>query len=812
MTKYTQVRLLSHGGYGDVHLVRHSVTGELRVMKQISRRRCARDGLGDPETEAVLLQQLASHPNILRLHEWYGDTDHVYLITEYAAGGDLHDFIKARRLQGTPLAEHKVLDLFVQLCLALRAVHGKHLLHRDVKSKNIFLSASHRVVQLGDFGAGKALTATTTFADTSIGTPYYLSPEICTGHRYSYATDVWSLGVVLYELLTYARPFTGTNLSELVHAIARQPPPPISSAAYSSDLTQLVAHMLSKQPQRRPTVRAILSLPFVKRHMKTMLKQHAGHTRRSISLYSTLEDIRAQLERRLGLDLLVQLYTSAQQGTLETSLQQDCNRMHKRVMQLMTSRQWQECRHLLQELDNIGSFHYAPVHPMKPFRIRMTDSLVKTYGLYQKMKVVRPTPATFLQMAKFHTDDYLNFLQTLTVDVPVSDKRCTFAFFLIGTNFNFNDDCPVFEGIYEFSALSAGGSIEGANRLLQGDCDIAVNWGGGLHHAKKTEASGFCYVNDIVLAILELLKYHQRVLYIDCDVHHGDGVEEAFYTTDRVMTASFHKFGNGFFPGSGDITDIGVGKGKHYSINVPLAYGIDDQAYHQVFEPVIRHVIEWFRPGAIVLQMGADSLAGDRLGMFNLSMKGHAHCVAFVKSFNLPMLLLGGGGYTIRNVARAWTYETALAVDAVIPEELPYNDFYEYFGPEYRLDVPATNMPNLNTRKQLDNIRTSIIESLRHLPFAPSVQMQETPRDNFDAMAVDQEALDADKRLPGSVTDNHLQKDAEFSDSEDEEGGGRRREQSWLDSDPRDTYSQVREPFRKVVAEEQKNATVQAAS
>lgn len=93
--------------------------------------------------------------------------------------------------------------------------------------------------------------------------------------------------------------------------------------------------------------------------------------------------------------------------------------------------------------------------------------------------------------------------------------------------------------------------------------EICINWGGGLHHAKKSEASGFCYVNDIVLGILELLKYHQRVLYIDIDVHHGDGVEEAFYTTDRVMTVSFHKYGE-YFPGTGDLRDIGAGKVKDY--------------------------------------------------------------------------------------------------------------------------------------------------------------------------------------------------------------------------------------------------------
>ena len=113
-------------------------------------------------------------------------------------------------------------------------------------------------------------------------------------------------------------------------------------------------------------------------------------------------------------------------------------------------------------------------------------------------------------------------------------------------------DCPVFDGLYSFCQAYGGASIDGAVRLNHGLADVAINWAGGLHHAKKCEASGFCYVNDIVLGILELLKHHQRVLYIDIDVHHGDGVEEAFYTTDRVMTVSFHKFGD-FFPGTGAI-------------------------------------------------------------------------------------------------------------------------------------------------------------------------------------------------------------------------------------------------------------------
>ena len=216
--------------------------------------------------------------------------------------------------------------------------------------------------------------------------------------------------------------------------------------------------------------------------------------------------------------------------------------------------------------------------------------------------------------------------------------------------------------MFEFCQVSAGGSLAAAVKLNKKQTDIAVNWSGGLHHAKKSEASGFCYVNDIVLAILELLKYHQRVLYIDIDVHHGDGVEEAFYTTDRVMTVSFHKYGE-YFPGTGDIKDVGHAKGKYYAINFPLKDGIDDQSYDSIFKPVMTQVIETYRPNAIVLQCGADSLAGDRLGCFNHSLRGHAECVSFIRKMGLPLLLLGGGGYTIRNVARCWTCETAVALD-----------------------------------------------------------------------------------------------------------------------------------------------------
>jgi len=345
------------------------------------------------------------------------------------------------------------------------------------------------------------------------------------------------------------------------------------------------------------------------------------------------------------------------------------------------------------------------------------------------MDVYRPRAALNSELGNFHATDYVDFLSRVTPDNAHEHAR-SLARYNVGKT---GGDCPLFDGLYEFVQKYAAGSIDGARKLMTGQNEIAVNWAGGLHHAKKSEASGFCYINDIVLGILELLQYYPRVLYIDIDVHHGDGVEEAFYVTDRVMTVSFHKYGDGFFPGTGDVWDKGAGAGEFYSVNVPLRDGIDDESYSNLFVPVINKVMEVFQPSAIVLQCGADSLAGDRLGLFNLTTKGHAACVDFVKGFGVPMLVLGGGGYNIRSVARCWAYETAVVLGQDIDENIPYNDYYDYFGPDYRLHIKPTGTENANSREYMENVKIKIIENLRQLNGAPSVQMHELPPANFDA-------------------------------------------------------------------------------
>ncbi|EGO20458.1 hypothetical protein SERLADRAFT_452574 [Serpula lacrymans var. lacrymans S7.9] len=375
---------------------------------------------------------------------------------------------------------------------------------------------------------------------------------------------------------------------------------------------------------------------------------------------------------------------------------------------------------------DVGFSHMGLGHPMKPHRIRITHDLVSAYDMLDKMHILRPKRASPEAMTSFHTDEYVHFLNRVT---PETAEQLTYH----GTRFLMGEDNPAFEGVFDFCTISAGGSICAAQRISSGAVDIAINWAGGLHHAKKREASGFCYINDIVLGILELLRTYSRVLYIDIDCHHGDGVEEAFYTTDRVMTCSFHKFGE-YFPGTGTQDDCGRGKGKGYAVNVPLKDGLTDEAFKSIFEPIVSKCMQVFAPSVVVLQCGADSLAGDKLGCFNITMHGHAHCVQFLRKQNIPLILLGGGGYTIKNVARVWTYETAcaLGIEDTIDEKLPWNEYFEWFGPRYRLEVPENNMEDLNVRDgSLDKVRTTALEQLGALPGPPSVGMHDVPRESL---------------------------------------------------------------------------------
>ena len=380
----------------------------------------------------------------------------------------------------------------------------------------------------------------------------------------------------------------------------------------------------------------------------------------------------------------------------------------------------------------VEKHHFGRWHPMKPWRLTLTKEIVFAYGMQSAMDCYLSRAATVEELTEFHKEDYIDFLSRVTpVNMNEPPQSTEFA------HFNMGDDCPIFDGLFEYCSLYAGGSIDAARKLVNYQSDIAINWSGGLHHAKKSEASGFCYINDIVLAILQLLRHHPRVLYIDIDVHHGDGVEQAFWSTDRVLTASFHKYDKEqFFPGTGPLDSTGPtnpgNPGAHHALNVPLNDGITDEDYKYLFENIIGRCIENYRPTAIVLQCGADSLGNDRLGCFNLNIKGHGACVTFVKKFRIPMLVVGGGGYTPRNVARAWAHETSICIDAAddidptLPAHMP---FRTHFRGDSLFPPLSGKHENKNPKSYLDNIVRFTFEQLRYMQGAPSVQMQHIPPD-----------------------------------------------------------------------------------
>lgn len=215
-------------------------------------------------------------------------------------------------------------------------------------------------------------------------------------------------------------------------------------------------------------------------------------------------------------------------------------------------------------------------------------------------------------------------------------------------------DCPIFAGMYEYSALAAGATLLGAERILAGEAGVAFNPAGGLHHAAPARASGFCYINDAALACLLLSEARDRVLFVDVDVHHGDGVQNAFYDRADVMTISFHESGRTLFPGTGAATDIGRGAGRGFSVNVPLPVGTYDQVYLGAFRDLAMPLARAYDPAVIVLELGADGLAGDPLAHLQLTNNVYAEVVRLLRSLQRPILATGGGGYDVGNTVRAW--------------------------------------------------------------------------------------------------------------------------------------------------------------
>jgi acetoin utilization protein AcuC len=295
----------------------------------------------------------------------------------------------------------------------------------------------------------------------------------------------------------------------------------------------------------------------------------------------------------------------------------------------------------------LEKYHYPPEHPFNTIRAKKARETINSMGLLSASNVreVPPAPADRIVLKKFHSARYLHALKS------VSKGRWDTEALEMGIG---TQDCPVFPGLYNYAALAAGGTLVAAKQILAGDAEIAFNPSGGFHHAGPERAAGFCYINDVALACMALAERAKRVLYLDVDVHHGDGVAYAFYDRSDVMTISFHQDPRTLFPGTGFADEIGTGQGKGYCVNVPLPVGTYDEVYLRAFEAIALPLIKAYNPDVFVFELGADALAGDPLAHLQLTNNVYAEIVHHLLSFNKPVVATGGGGYNVDNTVRAW--------------------------------------------------------------------------------------------------------------------------------------------------------------
>lgn len=314
--------------------------------------------------------------------------------------------------------------------------------------------------------------------------------------------------------------------------------------------------------------------------------------------------------------------------------------------------------------DDFAKYDYGAGHPLKPFRLKLTYELAKAYGLLSPgdIVLVEARPAEEEDLLLYHTRDYLEFLKAANGEIEMPGEER----YGLGRG-----DNPVFEGAFDWSRLVTGASLQAAKLVESGEVRIAFNISGGLHHALASRASGFCYINDPVIVISSLLKKGRRVAYIDIDAHHGDGVQEAFYRTDKVLTISLHESGNYLFPGTGFEGETGEGEGRGHSVNIPMPPSSDDELFVYAFNEVVPPLIERFRPDIVVGQLGVDSFHADPLAHLNYTTNGFCAVVRKMKELSPKWIALGGGGYEITNVARAWTLAWAIMNDVELPDVLP---------------------------------------------------------------------------------------------------------------------------------------------
>ena len=295
----------------------------------------------------------------------------------------------------------------------------------------------------------------------------------------------------------------------------------------------------------------------------------------------------------------------------------------------------------------IERLSYPADNPFKTWRARRTRELLGTMGLMSQPGLSQraPVAATRDELEWLHLPVYLDAMEAAEAG------RYELAHLEMGLGIA---ECPVFRGMNEYARLAVGASLVSARALIAGDAIVAFNPSGGFHHAFPARAAGFCYLNDVALACLELADAGRRVLFLDVDVHHGDGMQRAFYSRRDVMTISLHQDPATLFPGTGVVAETGAGEGEGYAVNLPLPPETWDEAWLEAFRRVVPPLAGAFDPDVLVVEFGMDGLCGDPIGGLDLTNNAYAEVAQWARDFGRPVLATGGGGYHPEQTARGW--------------------------------------------------------------------------------------------------------------------------------------------------------------
>ena len=343
-------------------------------------------------------------------------------------------------------------------------------------------------------------------------------------------------------------------------------------------------------------------------------------------------------------------------------------------------------------------------------RAQLVYRLLEAYDLPRLCVQLIPQPASDQQLKAFHSAEYLTALNQISVDPDALEEQ--------QEQYGLAYDCPTYVGLLQTVRLLVGGALAAAEALVDGRCRVALHWYGGWHHAQRDAAAGYCYVNDAVYSVLVLRRRYRRILYLDLDLHHGDGVEAAFSGSSSVLTLSLHHAAPGFFPGSGQLSECGVARGRYATANLPLKSGLDDSMLRIILSRLLQAVMQYFCPEALIVQCGADGLATDPHKVFNLSLQGYAACIRQVLQLELPTLLLGGGGYNHTDTAKLWTQLTGEALrvhPSLDGSDIPEHEHFELYGPDFALSVAEMPVLNQNTMEEVTVAVEHLCDNLKCL-------------------------------------------------------------------------------------------------